>query len=254
MGGGSHVGGQDVFAGLAVELYYRHMRSVLILLLLAATAFAQSDLVRKADKLLVVTTPGWNSVDGTLTRYVRSHGKWKQLGKPVPVVVGKNGMAWDPALASGDGPVKHEGDGRSPVGVYAIDKTFGFAPSLGVSPDYLSLTPAIECVDDVQSSHYAQIVDNENVGKDWNSSEHMRSVEGYRWGAIVPYNMKDTKPGNGSCIFLHVWSGPGKGTAGCTAMPEANMDEIVHWIGKGAVLVQMPEAEYVRIRAKLGTP
>lgn len=230
------------------------MRTLLFLLLAATMASAQSDLVAKADKLLVVTTPGWNSVDGTLARYVRSHGKWKQLGKPVPIVVGKNGMAWDPAFANGDGPVKHEGDGRSPAGVYPIHRTFGFAPSLGGSPEYLALTPAIECVDDVNSSHYAQIVSNEEVGKDWNSSEHMRSIEGYRWGAVVPYNMNETRAGNGSCIFLHVWSGPGKGTAGCTAMPEPNIEEIVHWIGKGAVLVQMPEAQYERRKKEFGTP
>ena len=230
------------------------MRTPILLFLLAASALAQSDLVAKADKLLVVTTPGWNSVDGTLTRYVRAHGKWKQIGKPVPVVVGKNGIAWDPAVATGDGPVKHEGDGRSPAGVYPLDKTFGFAPSLGTAPNYFSLTPAIECVDDRDSSHYAQIVSNEKVSKDWNSSEHMRSIDAYRWGVVVPYNMNDTKPGNGSCIFLHVWSGAGKGTAGCTAMPEDHIEEIVHWIGKGAVLVQMPEAEYERMRTKLGTP
>ncbi len=239
---------------VAFSVYHSHMRTLLLVLLLAATAFAQSDLISHADKLIVVTTPGWNSVDGTLSRYVRSHGKWKQLGKPVPVVVGKNGMAWDPALASGDGPIKHEGDGRSPAGIYPLNKTFGFAPSLGSSPDYFSLTPAFECVDDTNSEHYAQIVSNEKVRKDWNSSEHMRSIDAYRWGVVVPYNMSNTKAGNGSCIFLHVWSGPGKGTAGCTAMPEDDIREIVHWTGKGAVLVQMPEAEYVRRKQALGTP
>ena len=230
------------------------MRTLFLVLLVAATAAAQSDLVAKADKLLVVTTPDWNSVNGTLTRYVRGRGKWKLVGKPFPIVVGKNGMAWDPLLARGDGPVKHEGDGRSPAGVYPLNKTFGFAPSLGASPEYFSLTPAMECVDDTNSAHYAQIVSNEKVGKDWNSSEHMRSIDVYRWGVVVPYNMSDTKPGNGSCIFLHVWSGPGHGTAGCTAMPEANIDEIVHWIGKGAVLVQMPQAQYERMKTTLGTP
>ena len=230
------------------------MRTFLFLLLAVTIASAQSDLVAKADKLLVVTTPDWNSVHGTLNRYVRSHGKWKQLGKSVPIVVGKNGMGWDPALAKGDGPVKHEGDGRSPAGIYPIHQTFGFAPSLGGSPEYFSLTPATECVDDVNSSQYAHIVNNEKVGKDWNSSEHMRSIDLYRWGAVVPYNMTNTKAGAGSCIFLHIAPTSGNGTAGCTAMPEANIEEIVHWIGKGAVLVQMPEAEYARRNKALGTP
>ena len=227
---------------------------------LAMPAFAQTaanrSLIAKARKLIVVTTPGWNSIDGTLVRYEKSRRKWKQVGGPVPIVVGKNGMAWDPSLAEGDGPVKHEGDGRSPAGVYPIDETFGFAPSLGGSKQYLSLSPAIECVDDTNSSHYAHIVNNEQVKKDWNSSEHMRSINAYRWGAVVPYNMGETKAGAGSCIFLHVWSGPGRGTAGCTAMPEDIMSEMVRWIGsKGStVLVQMPAGEYQRVKPALGTP
>ncbi|MGH9521373.1 MAG: L,D-transpeptidase family protein [Terriglobales bacterium] len=226
----------------------------------ALTASAQNSagqaLVDKARKLIVVTTPGWNSVDGTLTRYERSHKKWKQVGEPVPIVVGKNGLAWDPSLEQGDAPVKHEGDGRSPAGIYPINETFGFAPSLGGSKHYLSLTPAVECVDDTNSSHYAHIVSNEQVSKDWNSSEHMRSIDAYRWGAIVPYNMSSTKPGAGSCIFLHVWSGPGKGTAGCTAMPEQTMSDMVRWIGSpgATVLVQMPASEYERLKQSLGTP
>lgn len=229
-----------------------------IALAVSATAQTAADtaLVHKARKLIVVTTPGWNSVDGTLTRYEKSRKKWKQVGDPVPIVVGKNGMAWDPALAHEAAPVKHEGDGRSPAGVYPIHETFGFAPSLGQSRNYLSLTPAIECVDDANSSHYAHIANNERVAKDWNSSEHMRSIDAYRWGAIVPYNMSSTKPGAGSCIFLHVWSGPGKGTAGCTAMPEQTMSDMVRWINSpgGTVLVQMPNAEYDRLKSSLGTP
>ena len=234
--------------------------TLLFALVLATTASAQVSagraLVSKARKLIVVTTPGWNSVDGQLTRYEKSHKKWKQVGDPVPIVVGKNGMAWDPSLAQGDAPVKHEGDGRSPAGTYPIDETFGFAPSLSGSKHYLSLTPAIECVDDTNSSHYAHIVSNEKVGKDWNSSEHMRSIDAYRWGAIVPYNMSSTKPGAGSCIFLHVWSGAGKGTAGCTAMPEQTMSDMVRWISSpgSTVLVQMPSPEYERLKQSLGTP
>lgn len=229
-------------------------------LLLSIGSLAQSTsdraLIAKAEKLIVVTTPDWNSVTGQLTRYQKSHGKWKQLGAPVPIVVGKNGMAWDPSFTTGGASVKREGDGRSPAGVYSISETFGFGPSLGSEKNYLMLTPATECVDDVNSSHYAHIVSNEQVAKDWNSSEHMRSIENYRFGAIVPYNMSNTKTGAGSCIFLHIWSGPGKGTAGCTAMPEQNIKDIVSWIqSKGStVLVQMPAPEYERLKKSLGTP
>jgi zinc D-Ala-D-Ala dipeptidase len=235
--------------------YDADMRTLLFLLLAVTLAGAQSDLVPKADKLIVVTTPDWNSVRGTLKRYRKSHAKWKEIGSPVSIVVGKSGMGWTPDLpADKTAPVKREGDGRSPAGIFPLTQTFGFAPSLGGTANYLSLTLAVECVDDVNSSHYAQIVNNEKVERDWNSSEHMRSIDIYRWGVVVPYNMQDTKKGAGSCIFLHIAPASGNGTAGCTAMPEANIEEIVHWIGKGAVLVQMPEAQYEEMKKNLGTP
>src|SRR5512135_1094046 len=92
---------------------------ILLAMLLTTNALSQS--LQGANKLIVVTTPGWDSLQGTLTRYER-HGKhWKKIGDEISIVVGKNGLAWDPALASGHadaypGPVKHEGDGRSPAG------------------------------------------------------------------------------------------------------------------------------------------
>lgn len=229
----------------------------LLLLAVGASAQRPSDrsLIAKADKLIIVTTPEWNSVKGRLVRYEKRGGHWEQLGGPVEIVVGKNGMGWTPALPpEKDAPVKREGDGRSPAGVFLLTQTFGFADSLPVAKDYLPLTPAIECVDDVKSKHYAHIVDRSEVPVDWNSSEKMREISLYKWGVVVPYNMSGTKSGAGSCIFLHIRPASGNGTAGCTAMPEANIEEVVRWIGNGGVLVQMPEVEYANMQTKLGTP
>jgi L,D-peptidoglycan transpeptidase YkuD (ErfK/YbiS/YcfS/YnhG family) len=234
------------------------MRNLLLALLLSSLAVAQAPLAPSVTRLLVVTTPGWNSVDGTLTRYQRAGKKWKRVGKPVPIVVGKSGMAWDPRLKSEhstlQGPVKHEGDGRSPAGIFPITRTFGFAGS--PLPDYLMLTANTECVDDTASTHYAQVVDRGQVPSvDWNSSEKMRSIGAYRWGAIVAYNMRQPVKGDGSCIFLHIWSGAGHGTAGCTAMPEKNIKALLPWLASGnVVLVQMPEAQYKALREPWGLP
>jgi D-alanyl-D-alanine dipeptidase len=238
--------------------------SVLILVVCAALMHAQTvPDVQQARHLLVVTTPDWNSVDGTLTRYSRFNDKWKQVGDPIPVVVGKNGLAWDPQLANGDGdqfpgPVKHEGDGRAPAGIFKLGDSFGFVGSPSDIQNYLPLTPTTECVDDVNSKHYAQIVDRSSIKDvDWSSSEKMRAIDLYRWGVVVRYNMSPSVPGNGSCIFLHIWRGPGQGTAGCTAMPETNLLDIIHWLNSkapNAVLVQLPQSEYQRLKGKWSLP
>jgi len=240
------------------------MRILLIVLALLAAAVAQDSASRlsQADKLIVVVTPDWNAVPGTLTRYQRKRGKWKAEGKPISIVVGKTGLAWDPRLAKGHadafpGPVKHEGDGKSPAGIFGIPNTFGFAPSLGSSPMYIPLTPTTECVDDASSRYYTRIVDRLKIRDvDWKSSERMRGVPGYRQGAVVDYNMDHPVPGDGSCIFLHIWSGPGQGTVGCTAMAAENVEQIVAWIqakGKTA-LVQLPQQEYDRLKVEWKLP
>ena len=73
---------------------------------------------------------------------------------------------------------------------------------------------------------------------------------------MVDYNRQAPKPGAGSCIFLHVWRSPEKGTAGCTAMAEQDLQAILGWLRneKNPLLVQMPRAEYEKVWKPWGLP
>ena len=149
----------------------------------------------------MVTTPDWNAVDGHLQRYERAkpRGAWHSVGEPIPIVVGKTGLAWgigviasdDPQVRAASDPIKREGDGRAPAGVFALGTAFGDAaqPMSGSRLPYISLTPSVECVDDAGSKFYNRVLDRSTVTPDWKSSEHMRSVgEAYRWGIVVGHN------------------------------------------------------------------
>ena len=82
-----------------------------------------------AGQLILVTTKGWNAVEGALQRYERdaTGASWRSTGEKIPIVVGRNGLAWGKGLQGeaappgSDGPVKKEGDGRAPAG--ALDAT-----------------------------------------------------------------------------------------------------------------------------------
>ncbi|HEX3559206.1 MAG TPA: L,D-transpeptidase family protein [Pyrinomonadaceae bacterium] len=223
----------------------------------------ESPLVR-SQQLILVTTRDWDAVEGTLLRFERKDSKaeWQQIGEEIPVVVGRNGLGWGAGVnvLKGNGPVKKEGDGKAPAGVFRLSTAFGFAGKApGLNMPYTSLTPTVECVDDVNSRRYNLIVDRNRVSNvDWVSSEKMRVVDGYRWGVVVDHNASPPVAGRGSCIFLHIWAGPEKGTAGCTAMEQPNLEAIVHWLDakKNPLLVQLPEAEYTRLRSiwKLPAP
>ncbi|HKO55253.1 MAG TPA: L,D-transpeptidase family protein [Thermoanaerobaculia bacterium] len=213
-------------------------RAFLALFFLAACASPR--------QLVVVTTPDWAAVDGTLRMYERSGQSWRQVGDGVPVVVGRRGLA----------PIgeKKEGDGRAPSGRFPIGPAFGFASTADVRLPYRPLLPTTECVDDVRSRFYNAIVERD-ADADWTSSEKMRQIDQYRLGAVIGHNPKG-QPGKGSCIFLHIWTGPAHGTAGCTAMPEGDLARLLAWLDPAAHprLVQLPAAEYERVRAGWGLP
>ncbi len=225
--------------------------------------------LHESTQILVVTTADWNGVDGTMQAYKRpqAHKKWKAVGAPIAVVVGKNGLGWGAGVATtGDigphgalDPVKKEGDGKSPAGVFRLSTSFGYAaqaPAEWKMP-YVSLTPSVECVDDAHSKFYNRVLDRATVLPDWSSSEDMLNSGGaYRWGLVVDHNTDPVTPGVGSCVFLHIWSGPGRGTAGCTAMEEEKIETLLAWLdpARKPLLVQLTRSEYKRLRRRWRLP
>ncbi|HEY6248320.1 MAG TPA: L,D-transpeptidase family protein [Candidatus Angelobacter sp.] len=238
-----------------------------LLLIFSSSGYARDpQAIQSATELVVVTTADWNAVPGTLQRYERAHagGKWRPVGEPVTVVVGKNGLGWgsgvDPTGVREPGdPIKKEGDGKAPAGIFRLSSAFGYAgeEQSGWRMPYISLTPSIECVDDAGSKFYNRVVDRASVSPDWKSSEHMRREdELYRWGIVVDHNANPPKAGEGSCIFLHIWRGPGQGTVGCTAMSREQMEALLAWLDptRQPLLVQAPASQYQQFRHKWHLP
>jgi D-alanyl-D-alanine dipeptidase len=214
-------------------------------------------------QILVVTTQDWNAVDGVLHAYERprANKKWKAVGEPIAVVVGRNGLGWGVGLASvsdetsrtASDPVKREGDVKSPAGVFRLSTSFGYAADrqAGWKMPYVNLTPSVECVDDARSKFYNRVLDRATVSPDWNSSEHMRRPdEVYRWGLVIDHNTDPVTPGVGSCVFMHIWMGPGQGTTGCTAMTQEHLESVLAWLdpAKNPLLVQLPQAQYKKLK------
>jgi D-alanyl-D-alanine dipeptidase len=181
-------------------LFYPLFLAVFGVIIAPANAGEPSALAT-STQIIVVTTPDWNAQEGHLQRYERvsSHKKWQAVGEPISVVVGKSGLGWgtgvvatdDAKIRAASDPVKKEGDGRAPAGVFALGTAFGYAPQpiSGSKMPYLNLNPSVECVDDTSSKYYNRVVDRASTTADWNSSEHMlRSDELYRWGIVVGHN------------------------------------------------------------------
>lgn len=220
----------------------------------------------ESRQAIVVRAADWNASTAVLQAYEREAGgsSWVAVGKKIPVVIGRNGMGWGAGLHRGgdvkSGPVKREGDGRSPAGIFLLGSAFGDDPAEMTSwirIPYQQMTSAHRCVDDARSSSYNRIVDAGRVKPDWSSCEEMRRKDDlYRLGIVVDHNANPVIPGRGSCIFLHVLSGSSQGTAGCTAMDREDLEMLLLWLVPEArpVLVQLPEEEYARLRERWDLP
>jgi L,D-peptidoglycan transpeptidase YkuD (ErfK/YbiS/YcfS/YnhG family) len=91
---------------------------------------------------------------------------------------------------------------------------------------------------------------------DWHSAEKMRRDDDlYELAIQIAHNLNPVRPGHGSCIFLHVWAGPGVPVTGCTALDKRALFEVARWLQpNAAVLVSLPRSEYVALRPAWGLP
>lgn len=239
------------------------------LLALAGCAHGPGDTSQQwhdARQLVLVTVADWNTDHGQLRSFERGDtGDWQQVGTTAPVVIGRAGAAWGLGLHAPQpaGPVKKEGDGRAPAGVFTIGTAFGYADRAATALPYAAMDASDYCIDVSDSPLYNRIVDAGEVGQAAveGSTEPMRRdihADGdprYRLGFVVEHNLQAT-PMAGSCIFAHLWKSPTTATAGCTAMDEAVMERLLGWLQpeRQPVFVLLPEREYARLHTAWRLP
>ncbi len=216
-------------------------------------------------QLVLVTTDGWTTNHGTLRTYNRGTHGWVAAGLSVPVTIGKTGAGWGLGLNAPQhgGPVKREGDNRSPAGVFRIGDTFGYAAHADTAMPYRALSATDYCVDVSGATHYNQIIDADVVGaaavkgstEPMRRDIHLHGDQGYRQGFVIESN-PDAVPQAGSCIFGHLWHSPSSPTAGCTAMTPVTMHALLAWLKPKdqPVFVLLPKAEYERLRKQWQLP
>jgi len=231
----------------------------------ASAATDESTAWSDARQMVVVTTPGWNVNHGTLRAYERTPGGWKEAGAPAPVTIGKAGAGWGLGLNAlrHDGPVKREGDLRSPAGVFDIGEAFGYAATADTAMPYRALSATDYCVDVSGSPQYNRIVDAKVVGEKAveGSTEPMRRdlhVHGdqrYAQGFVIEHNPQQRAQG-GSCIFAHLWKSPVDATTGCTAMDPSLMHRLLAWLrpDQHPVFVLLPADEYRKLQGAWHLP
>ena len=242
----------------------RPIAALLLTTMLTACAHAPASTTStawsNAGQLVLVTTADWDATTGELRRFERDGSGWREVGEAAQISVGRTGTAWGIGLneARSDGPVKREGDGKAPAGVFAIGTAFGYEGEARTGLDYKGMGFNDWCIDVPESPLYNQIVDRSLAkapGLD-KSSEPMRldlhanGDQRYRQGFVIEHNAGGTTPRGGSCIFAHLWGSPGQATAGCTAMAPETMQPLLAWLDRSRkpVFVLLPKAQYVALK------
>lgn len=182
------------------------------------------DVAQTTTQIIVVAASGTHATVSMHTK--DENGVWKEdfstSGR-----VGKNGI----------GKTK-EGDGKTPVGVYKFSKAFGILSNPGISSmPYLQVDETHHWVDDPNSAYYNQCVSTRDVVVDWNSSEHLYKVSPhYNYALALNYN-KECKPNAGSAIFLHCASKSFGTTAGCIAISESYMIQVMKNLRSDCIII-----------------
>ncbi len=212
------------------------MKKLIPLLFLNLLYAKQIQVPPSVKQLLVIPVAQMDQNRATLFLYERHVNSWRRYDDPIPVILGRNGIAagigMPGFLSRGFSklPQKHEGDGRSPAGLFSLGEVFGYATHLpGIKMPYFQAQTTLHCVDDPQSELYNRIV---RAQSGYNSFEKMRREDDlYELGITVGHNLEGEK-GRGSCIFIHIQRGDQKPTAGCTAMKREDLSKIIHWLDR----------------------
>jgi len=178
-----------------------------------------------SQQLVVVLSSELNATSASLQRYEKQNS-WVKTGDKVSVTLGRSGLGY----VAFKQPLKNEGDGRSPLGVFPITSTFGYDHNTTFKLPYWHADDNLYCIDDINDSRYNKILRIYEKNSLPESYEVMRRLDGvYRYGAVIGYN-PSAQRGRGSCIFIHLNHTDKHPTSGCTAMDEAPLIELLKWL------------------------
>ncbi len=214
-----------------------------------------ADVPDTAQQVVVVSGRDWDSQRAVLRRYAREGLGWRQVGRPVPAWVGRNGFA---AAAR-----RQQNSAQTPAGTFSLPLAFGARAAAGVDLPYRRITADTYWPYDPRDPRTYNVLQstrsrNARWRDDGQWSERLVDYgRQYRFAVVIGYNLPSStyRAGNGESrtrnpvrtdkgggIFLHVWRQ--RPTAGCVAIPLPAMRTVLRWLdaGRNPLVVIGPRA------------
>ncbi|HSY16121.1 MAG TPA: L,D-transpeptidase family protein [Jatrophihabitantaceae bacterium] len=175
-------------------------------------------------EVITVTAPSTASTTATLQAWTLAPGGgWLPRGGPIPAHVGSDGLSRSPS----------ESRSATPIGSFTLTQAFGHDANPGTGLPYFQTTPAdwwISQPGPLYNTH--QRCSGSCPFSQGDPNEHLYyETPYYNYAVVIDYNTRDSGPvrqGAGSAFFLHVTDG--SPTAGCVAVPSANLVAIMKWL------------------------
>jgi L,D-peptidoglycan transpeptidase YkuD (ErfK/YbiS/YcfS/YnhG family) len=178
-------------------------------------------LAGESSQVLLVVGEGSSTVTAKLYVLEKKHNTWRIAFSPLPALIGGNGFA-----PPGE---KKEGDVRTPSGVFALKRAFGYAAKIDTRLSYQQAGADDIWVDDITSPDYNRCVRKGETSAA--SFENMKlNDDRYKYGIVIEYNTDPIVKGAGSAIFIHVRRKGSNSTMGCVALSESDVLKVLGWL------------------------
>ncbi len=181
---------------------------------------ANKEKLNNVDQLLVAINDNDSSNKAIVVALEKVNKKWKIKLGPVQASIGRTGFA-----LPGE---KMEGDGKSPTGIFDLGQLYTYESSVNTSLPYIQTNSEDKWIDDPNHENYNSHIRGNTTAK---SFEHLKlSSIDYKYCMVIEYNTHPVVKGKGSAIFFHLATPNYDPTAGCVAIKESDMDQILLWL------------------------
>jgi len=177
-----------------------------------------------ATRVITVVSSAYSHTTATLQAWNKAPGGgWLKYGGAITAHVGSQGMTSSPS----------ESKSATPIGSFSLTQAFGHNADPGTSLPYFQTTSAdwwISQSGSLYNTH--QHCSSGCAFAQGSPNEHLYyETPYYNYAVVIDYNRFPVHQGAGSAFFLHVTDG--SATAGCVAIPAANLVTIMRWLTPG---------------------
>ena len=176
--------------------------------------------IGKLQQIVVAFKLDMKDKDYKVMGLEKAKGKWKLAIAPVKASIGRNGFAKENE--------KMEGDGKTPIGLYALGKLYSYDDAIDTKLPFQQVDSLDKWIDDSTSNDYNKYVRGETNAKSFENLK-LNSID-YKYCMVIEYNTKPVVKGKGSAIFFHVADEKYSPTSGCVAIAEKDMLQYLNWL------------------------